>query len=58
VIALRERIALSLAWHSKEVYHFSQALQARALEQAVKEINGHFGKNSIMLLGGADFGEV
>lgn len=33
-------------------------LQARALEQALKEINSRFGKNSIMKLGAQSFGEV
>lgn len=33
-------------------------LQARALEQALKEINSRFGKNSIMKLGANTFGEV
>lgn len=33
-------------------------MQARALEQALKEINSRFGKNSIMKLGANTFGEV
>lgn len=34
------------------------APQARALDQALKEINSRFGKNSIMKLGAQHFGEV
>jgi hypothetical protein len=32
--------------------------KARALDQALKEINTRFGKNSIMKLGATDFGDV
>lgn len=32
--------------------------RARALEQALREINSRFGKNSVMKLGSASFGEV
>lgn len=33
-------------------------LQAKALDQALKEINNRFGKNSVMKLGANTFGEV
>jgi len=34
------------------------SLQAKALDQAMKEINNRFGKNSVMKLGANTFGEV
>ena len=34
------------------------ALQARALDSVLKEINSRFGKNSIMKLGTNSYGEV
>lgn len=36
----------------------SSEARAKALEQALKEINGRFGKNSVMKLGANTFGEV
>ena len=36
----------------------SFCVQARALEQALKEINSRFGKNSVMKLGAQTFAEV
>lgn len=36
----------------------SAEARAKALEQALKEINGRFGKNSVMKLGSNTFGEV
>jgi recombination protein RecA len=36
----------------------SSEARARALDQALREINSRFGKNSIMKLGAASFGEV
>ena len=33
-------------------------VQAKALDQAMKEINNRFGKNSVMKLGANTFGEV
>jgi hypothetical protein len=33
-------------------------VQARALDSVLKEINSRFGKNSIMKMGSANFGEV
>ena len=36
----------------------SSSARAKALDQALKEINGRFGKNSVMKLGANTFGEV
>jgi len=38
--------------------HSAFCFQAKALDQAMKEINNRFGKNSVMKLGSNTFGEV